>query len=104
MHVLYTCLECLFMDLPNAYVRRHGSLLSALMFSSLIILLVTTQSLSLLDKKNDKVNAVKCVFILYRTHLNFLPVAVISNLRITIFRCPSICTSKWCPVQLTIII
>ena len=46
-----------------------------------------TQRLSLVDKDN-KVNAVKCdfyVFVLYRTHLNFLPVVVISNLCITIY-------------------
>ena len=42
---------------------------------------LSTQCLSLVDK-NDKVNAVKCdfyVFVLYRAHLNFLPVVVIPN-------------------------
>ena len=51
------------------------------------ILLVLTQSLSLADK-NAKVNAVECdfyVFILYRIHLNFLPIVIISNLCITIY-------------------
>ena len=51
------------------------------------ILLVPTQRLSLVDQ-NDKVNTVKCdfyVFILYRTHLNFLPIVVISNLCITFY-------------------
>ena len=46
-----------------------------------------TQRQSLVDKDN-KVNAVKSdfyVFVLYRTHLNCLPVVVISNLCITIY-------------------
>ena len=44
-------------------------------------------SLSVADK-NNKVNAVECdfyVFILYRIHLNILPIVVISNLCITTF-------------------
>ena len=48
---------------------------------------LSTQRLSLMDK-DDKVNAVKCdfyVFILYRTHLNILPIVVISNVCITIY-------------------
>ena len=57
-----------------------------------------TQSLSLADK-NDKVTAVEydfCVVILYRIHLNILPIVVISNLCILpfIIRCLCICTSK----------
>ena len=48
---------------------------------------LSTQRLSLVGK-DDKVNAVKCnfyVFLLYRTHLYFLPVMVTSNLCITIY-------------------
>ena len=48
---------------------------------------LSTQRQSLVDK-DDKVYAVKCdfyVFVLYRTHLIFLPIVVISNLCITIY-------------------
>ena len=45
-------------------------------------------STSVTSGQGDKVNAVKCdfyVFVLYRKHLNFLPVVVISNLCIAIY-------------------